>query len=311
MWAVALAALLSSTASAQTICHAENDGPNFMDNVSMGGPGLLLGVQFTSPISFDVTRMEIFTGEGSGANTLSIWSHDSGNNQPGAQLGGQGSWAMSAANDWQGADLTTPTSLTAGTVYWMVWGCINGSQCSVDLPQTFLGQPYMGSFNGGGSWSGPFQFADRHWKFRLYGNCGGGPIVYCTAKMNSLGCTPAMAFAGTPSKAGTGTFDLTASQVINNKNGICFYGFAPAAIPFQGGYLCVQPPIKRTPVQNSGGNPPPNDCSGTFALDFNTIAPGDPNILVGTTVDSQYWYRDPASPSTTGLTDAVEFVVGP
>ena len=33
-------------------------------------------------------------------------------------------------------------------------------------------------------------------------------------------------------------------------------------------------------------------------------------VVAGVLVDSQYWSRDPASPSTTGLTNAVEFGIG-
>ncbi len=37
------------------------------------------------------------------------------------------------------------------------------------------------------------------------GGCSGSPVVYCTAKVNSLGCTPAMSSSGTPSAtAGAG-----------------------------------------------------------------------------------------------------------
>ena len=141
----------------------------------------------------------------------------------------------------------------------------------------------------------------------------GFPAPYCTAKVNSLGCTPMVTFAGIPSASDPDPFDVGAVQVVNNKNGILFYGFAPNSLPFQGGYLCVQPPIKRTPVQSSGGDPPPNNCSGTFSYDFNArIQSGiDPGLVPGTSVYDQYWYRDPQSPSTTGLTDAVGFDILP
>lgn len=139
-----------------------------------------------------------------------------------------------------------------------------------------------------------------------------GATTYCTAKVNSLGCTPSIGTAGQASAAGTGTFDITASLVINNKPGILFYGFGTAAVPFQGGVLCVQPPVQRTAVQLSGGNPPPNDCSGVFNFDFNGYmgSGADPNLIPGATPSAQFWYRDPGSPSTTGLSDAVTFFVG-
>lgn len=140
------------------------------------------------------------------------------------------------------------------------------------------------------------------------------PMLYCTAKVNSLSCTPSIGFSGSPSATAWDPFEITATQVINNKNGIFFYGTSgPNGAPFQGGFLCVQPPIKRTPLQGSGGNPPPNDCSGTFSFDFNAwIQSGsDSTLAPGVQVNGQYWYRDPQSPSTTGLTDAIEFLICP
>lgn len=140
----------------------------------------------------------------------------------------------------------------------------------------------------------------------------GAPSTYCTAKVNSLGCTPSIGFTGSPSISGVSPFHVTANQVINNKVGILFYGLGSANIPFQGGLLCVQPPIKRTGVQPSGGNPPPNDCTGTYDLDFGALlqAGTDPSLVLGAQVFAQYWSRDPASPSTTGLSDGLEFTVG-
>ena len=139
------------------------------------------------------------------------------------------------------------------------------------------------------------------------------PGTYCTAKVNSQGCTPLIGSSGTPSASDPTPFDVTASMVINNKNGILFYGLnGPNNLPFQGGWLCVQPPLKRTPIQNSGGNPPPDDCSGTYTFDFNAWLQGgsDPGVGPGVQVHGQYWQRDPQSPSTTGLTDAIAFAVG-
>jgi hypothetical protein len=137
--------------------------------------------------------------------------------------------------------------------------------------------------------------------------------VYCTAKTNSAGCTPAIAFAGVPSASATSGFTLGASGLLEGKSGLLFYGLTgPAAVPFQGGWLCVQPPHVRTPVQLSSGSPP---CGGAYAIDFNAwIASGaDPALVAGAQVWAQYWSRDPgyAPPANTGLTDAVQFAVCP
>lgn len=140
-----------------------------------------------------------------------------------------------------------------------------------------------------------------------------GASFYCTAKVNSKGCLPTMGAMGDASASAAMPFELTATQVISNKASILFYGVGgEAAIPFQGGLLCVQPPIRRTPVQNSGGNPPPEDCSGSLSFDMNAhIQSGvDPNLIPGVDVHAQYWFRDPQAASTTGLTDGATFTVG-
>jgi Metallo-peptidase family M12 len=133
------------------------------------------------------------------------------------------------------------------------------------------------------------------------------PIPYCTPKLNSKGCLPRIGWSGHPTLSGLDDFVETAELVINNKNGLLFHGQSAASVPFQGGTLCVGAPVKRTPVQSSGGNPPPNDCSGTYAYHWTPTQLG--LFGAGTTVYTQWWYRDPLSPSSTGLTDALSFTV--
>jgi hypothetical protein len=150
--------------------------------------------------------------------------------------------------------------------------------------------------------------------------CTPAPVAYCTAKVNSLGCTPAMSSTGTSSASATSGFTLTGSSLLNNKNGILIYSVSGrAALPFGGGTLCMHAPIKRTPVQSSAGNPPPNDCSGSISLDMNAYAAGVgggvplPELsLPGTNVQTQVWSRDPgfAAPNNISLTNALEYVVG-
>ncbi|MDP6538626.1 MAG: hypothetical protein QF903_10380 [Planctomycetota bacterium] len=142
---------------------------------------------------------------------------------------------------------------------------------------------------------------------------GEDPLTYCTAKPNSLGCVPAIAFAGEPSVTDPAPFLVTASAVLNQQFGLFFYGYAPALTPFQDGTLCVSPPIERTVIQHSGGAGAPPDCTGTYGLDFNARIQGgaDPGLTAGTTVYGQYWSRDPQSASTTGLSDALQFTIRP
>ena len=142
------------------------------------------------------------------------------------------------------------------------------------------------------------------------GPCNGDPIAYCTSKMNSAGCTPSIGWTGTPSASQATGFVISTTDSRDNKNGLFFYGYEGKAVTYQGGWLCVQAPAKRTPLQSSGGLPP---CGGSFSYDFNArIASGiDPNLVPGLTIYGQFWNRDPASSFNTIRTDAIQFTICP
>ncbi len=148
--------------------------------------------------------------------------------------------------------------------------------------------------------------------------CG---TTYCTAKVNSLGCTPTISGSGVPSATTGSGFVVSASNELNQKFGLLFYGVnGRAGLSFQGGTLCVKAPIKRTAPKISGGSSSGSDCTGSYSIDMNAFAlsAGSPAPMPqlsvpGTTVDCQFWGRDPgfSPPNNTSLTDALEYVVGP
>lgn len=145
---------------------------------------------------------------------------------------------------------------------------------------------------------------------KSFDHCGGG--AYCVGKVNSQGCTPYISLSGTASSQPGQVFDIQCNDVINQKNGLFFYGVnGSQAVPLLGGTLCVVGPLTRTSVVNSGGNSGAPDCSGVFHYDFNALiqSGADPLLVPGTRVWGQYWYRDPASPIPSGLSNAVEFVI--
>lgn len=142
-----------------------------------------------------------------------------------------------------------------------------------------------------------------------------GPIAYGRGKPNSQGCEPVVGWSGSPSASSLAPFWITASQVLNNKAGFLLYGYDSAFTPFQGGTLLVAQPFRRVGAQNSGGNPPPNDCSGTFAFDFNArIRAGvDAELDVGATISAQWYSRDVQDPAGfgTSLSNALRFTICP
>ena len=139
------------------------------------------------------------------------------------------------------------------------------------------------------------------------------PRTYCSPKVNSLGCAPEIVTQGVPEIEAGAPFVITAQNVLSNKTGLFVYGLAPDSKPFQGALLCIKPPYKRTPAQNSGGNFPPTDCSGTLSIDFNAWmdAGSDANLEVGVKVYGQFWYRDPGDPFKSGLSGGIGFPIYP
>ncbi len=141
--------------------------------------------------------------------------------------------------------------------------------------------------------------------------CPGGapPSTYCTAKLNSQFCVPTIGMTGTPSASNAGSCFVTATQILNNRNGLMFYGYGTSGSPFQGGFMCVQGPVRRTQIQNSGGASSGTSCTGAFNFNFNAfIASGvDPLLqVVGQTYACQYWSRDSGDPFGSSFTNGVQ-----
>jgi hypothetical protein len=139
------------------------------------------------------------------------------------------------------------------------------------------------------------------------------PTPYCTGKLNSQGCVPSVDWSGNPTLSGPDDFVVVCRQVLSNKNGIAFWGLAPSALPALGGTLCVAPPLQRGPALASGGNPPPEDCSGVLAWPVPQAFLAAHGWAPGTTLHVQFWSRDPAHPDGTGvsLSDALRFELCP
>jgi hypothetical protein len=159
------------------------------------------------------------------------------------------------------------------------------------------------------------------WRLRAVGT-GAASVVHCSPKVNSLGCTPEISASGVPQASAFSGFVVRCTQVRNNKSGLLFYGVTGRlALPFQGGTLCVQFPLKRSPGRSSGGAAPPaNDCTGVYEIDMTAFAKGFyggsplPALnQAGTTVNCQWWGRDSgfSFPNNTTLSAGVEYLITP
>jgi hypothetical protein len=144
------------------------------------------------------------------------------------------------------------------------------------------------------------------------GSYAPAPVVYCTAKANSLGCLPRISSIGRASGSGA-PFTILCADQLNQRSGLLFYGHAPLAKPYQGGYLCVRSPFRRSGLLQSGGSATGSDCSGVFSFDFGSwIASGaDPSLVPGSMVYTQFWSRDAQVSFATVRSDALRFGIAP
>ena len=145
------------------------------------------------------------------------------------------------------------------------------------------------------------------------------PRSYCTAGSAATGCRATMGARGLPSATRADSFFLESAQVPGLRNGIFFFGANGRQANSWGNgssYQCVVPPVKRAGLMVGEGTT--GLCDSIFVRDLNarwcpTCPKAAHNPGAGATVQAQLWYRDPNNTSnqTTGLSDAVEFIVGP
>jgi len=137
------------------------------------------------------------------------------------------------------------------------------------------------------------------------------PVTYCTGKTNSQGCVPQMAWSGQPTFTGPDDFVVSVTDVLPGKNGVFFFGVNGAAvIPFIGGTLCAQPPLKRgIPQQATSGN----GCVGTLSHLFGQADMMAAGLDPGELAHGQFWLRDPDHPDGTGagLSNGIEVQINP
>jgi hypothetical protein len=107
------------------------------------------------------------------------------------------------------------------------------------------------------------------------------PSTYCTAKVNSLGCTPAISFSGTPKAIPAPSASPRATS--STRRPACSSTRTRRLGVVPGGFKCAADPVRRTARSDSGGSTSGSSCTGTYSLDFNArIASGvDPSLVAG------------------------------
>jgi hypothetical protein len=138
---------------------------------------------------------------------------------------------------------------------------------------------------------------------------------YCTAGTSTNGCVPSISALGYPSASATSGFTIATTQLEGQKQGLFFYSLTGRHSGAWGeSLLCVKAPTQRTPAMFSGGTA--GQCDGSLSFDWLDYVATHPAALgvpfaSGMQVGIQTWYRDPPSPKTTNLSDALEFIVAP
>ena len=145
-----------------------------------------------------------------------------------------------------------------------------------------------------------------------YENLYEGPWIYCTPKLSSAGCATMIGTSSSSSPvSGAGDYSVTAAGVQGHKNGILFAGITGStAVPFLGGTLCVNPPVRRGALLNAGGSAA-TSCDGSYSIVVNDglILPLGFDVGPGNSGWYQWWYRDPnngAGNLGTALSNAVQ-----
>ncbi len=145
--------------------------------------------------------------------------------------------------------------------------------------------------------------------------CTGNVSTYCTSGTSVQGCVPSISGSGIPSvDAGSG-FVLRIAQIPGQRSGLIFYGTTAAAAswaPGSSSTLCINAPVIRTSIQDSGGLV--GGCAGLFALDFNAYIAANPGgsgtpFFAGQQLLAQGWYRDPGAAAQTNLSNALQFAL--
>jgi len=152
-----------------------------------------------------------------------------------------------------------------------------------------------------------------------YAPCVPTFMSYCTTGTSAIGCQASISATGQASASAPSGFSLLATGAEGQKAGGFYFGWnGQLALPWGNStsLMCVNSPRFRAGLMSGAGTS--GACDGAFSVDLNamwcaTCPKPSKNPGIGTVVDAQFWFRDPASSTsiTTALSNAIEFTVGP
>jgi len=136
---------------------------------------------------------------------------------------------------------------------------------------------------------------------------------FCLPLQNSAGCTPSISATGSATLAGPDDLVVRATSVLNNRQGLLMWGTSSVLAPLGAGFRCVGAPVRRMPVQNSGGAASGTSCTGTYAQAIPDALFSANGFLAGQVLYFQWWSRDNgySAPNNIGLTDGLRIMVCP
>jgi hypothetical protein len=222
------------------------------------------------------------------------------------------------AGDTNGADDVFERDLSAGVTMRMSVDSVGAQAASVSSSASISGNGSLVAFE---SLANNLVSNDTNatWDVFVHDRGALHPTAYCTAGTTTHGCIPAISSMGTPSASSSSSFVIWVNALEGQALGVLFYGvdntgFLPLPWGVSTSYLCVKAPTQRTAVQSSGGAA--GMCDGSMALDWNVFVASHPTALgqpfvAGERAFAQAWFRDPPSPKSTMLSDALEFTLVP
>ena len=265
---LALVVALAAAVPAQRLAFSQNDNLSY-GGYAVGWPASVIGFRFTANAPILVAA-QIFTGnQPPAAHTLEIRTRNATTGLPDQLVGAPGAWSTVHARCWQGAQFATPSNLTVGQDYFLVWrvtGMFHQHSLSADTePSNVLLETRI---SDGTSWNAVSQQAG---KFRLFApHSAGVNSTYGTGKAGQYG-VPTIGLSGWPTLGSP--IDVWLDSAARNVLAVLVLGTPLPGVPVGFATLWVTPDVLVTTTTRLHSNPTSGAASYTLAV------PNTPNAL--------------------------------